>query len=86
MTDTLHSSASMRSVILRTLGNIAPEADLTTLDPTEDLREQLDLDSVDFLNFVTGLHDEVEVDIPEADYAKVRTLEGCIAYLSAAHG
>jgi acyl carrier protein len=76
----------MRDVVLRTLGYIAPEADLATLDPSGDLREQLDLDSIDFLNFVTGLHDEVGVEIPEADYLKVRTLDGCIKYLSAGHG
>jgi acyl carrier protein len=72
----------MREVVLRTLANIAPEADFTTIDPAEDLREQLDLDSIDFLNFVTGLHDELGLEIPEGDYAKVRTLDGSVAYLS----
>ncbi|HEX8966657.1 MAG TPA: acyl carrier protein [Chloroflexota bacterium] len=82
MTDTSLDSA--RAVVLRALRQIAPEADLAALDANQDLREQLDIDSVDFLNFVVALHRELGVDIPEADYAKVRTLDGCIRYLSAA--
>ncbi len=74
---------SIKAEVLRTLGQIAPEADLTTLDVSEDLREQLDIDSVDFLNFVVALHGKLGVDVPEADYAKLRTLDGCIAYLAA---
>jgi acyl carrier protein len=74
---------SIRSVVLRTLGRIAPEADLAELGGSEDLRETLDIDSVDFLNFVVALHEELGVDVPETDYAKLRTLDGCIAYLAA---
>jgi len=44
-------------------------------------RDQLDLDSMDVLNFVIGLHTAFGVDIPEADYAKLATLEGCLEYL-----
>jgi acyl carrier protein len=49
------------------LGNIAPEADLGALPPDRDLRESLDIDSMDFLNFVISLHEKLGVDIPEAD-------------------
>jgi acyl carrier protein len=63
------------------LAGIAPEADLSTLGPDEDLQEALDLDSMDFLNFLIALAHDTGVEIPEADYAQVRTYEGCRAYL-----
>lgn len=77
MTDT-----SGRSLICEILGSIAPEADLAALSGNEDLRDALDLDSMDFLNFMIALHERVGIDIPEADYAKLRTLDGAIAYLA----
>jgi acyl carrier protein len=51
------------------------------IDPCKDLRDQIDIDSVDFLNFVLGLHKELGVDIPDADVPKITTLNGCIGYL-----
>lgn len=71
------------ATILRVLGEIAPEADFTHLDPQVSFRDQLDLDSMDVLNFMIGLHAAFGVDIPEADYPKLATLEGCLAYLQA---
>ncbi len=73
-----------RAVVLRTLGRIAPEADLETLRPNVNLREQLDIDSMDFLNFVIALHKELGVEIPEKDYPKFATLAGCVEYLTSA--
>ncbi len=73
----------IRGVVLRTLGTIAPEADLGRLNPEAGLRDQLDIDSVDFLNFVIALHKELHVDIPEKDYPKLATLRGCVEYLTA---
>ncbi|HEX6810394.1 MAG TPA: acyl carrier protein [Planctomycetota bacterium] len=71
----------VRQRVLRVLGSIAPEADLHALDSREDLREQLDIDSMDFLNFAVGLHREFAVDVSEADYPRLRTLDGCVAWL-----
>lgn len=85
MTHTLQRTAAIQETVLQALARIAPEADLTALDPEEDLREQCDLDSVDFLNFVVVLHNELGVEVPEADYAQLRTLDGCVSYLAAAH-
>lgn len=65
------------------LAAIAPEVDLAALDPTAPMREELDLDSMDFLRFITGLHAELGVEVPEADYRKLGTLDGCVAYLEA---
>lgn len=75
-------SADLASLVRRVLSDIAPDVDADALDPTEDLREAADIDSVDFLNFVSALHDETGVDIPERDYALVRTIEGCARYLA----
>ena len=72
----------VRATVLRVLGEIAPEADLGR-GPTATCRcaTQLDLDSMDFLNFVIALHAALDVDIPERDYGKLTTLDACIAYL-----
>ena len=78
------SEDEMRSRILRLLGEIAPEADTTSLRPDVSFRDQLDLDSMDFLNFVVALHKEFHIEIPESDYPKYMTLNGCLAQLSAA--
>lgn len=77
------SDSDIRATILEELGNIAPEADLAAIDPAADLREALDIDSMDFLNFVIALHRRLGVDIPEIDYPKLVTLEGATAYLKA---
>jgi acyl carrier protein len=74
----------IRAAVLRTLGEIAPEADLTTLQADVSFRDQLDVDSMDLLNFVIALHTALRVDIPEADYPKLETLNGCVEYLAAA--
>jgi acyl carrier protein len=78
------TAQQMRDTMLRILGTIAPEADLAALDPTVSLRDQLDIDSMDFLNFAIALHHEFGVDIPEADYPKFMTLDGATTYLLAA--
>ncbi len=72
----------IRETTLRVLGRIAPEADLSQIKPTLRIRDQLDIDSMDLLNFVIGLHKELKVEIPEADYPKLATLDGCIDYLA----
>ena len=74
----------IREIVLKVLGSIAPEADLNSLKPQARLRDQLDIDSMDFLNFVIGLHQELRVEIPERDYGRLATLSGCVDYLSTA--
>ena len=58
------NEADIRTVLQEELGNIAPEMDLQALDPSVDLREALDIDSMDFLNFVIAVHHRLGVDIP----------------------
>ncbi|HSE23256.1 MAG TPA: phosphopantetheine-binding protein [Pyrinomonadaceae bacterium] len=72
----------IRATVLRILGEIAPEADLTRLKPDVSFRDQLDIDSMDFLNFVIALDEELDVRIPESDYPKLSTLDACVELLS----
>ena len=76
------TAEEIKQLVLRVLGDIAPEAELDDLDPANNFRDQLDIDSMDFLNFVIALHEEFDVDIPEIDYPKLSSLEGCISYLA----
>ena len=59
-----------------------PKSDLASLPDDADLREELELDSMDFLNFVTALHEQTGVDVPERDYPYLVSLDGCVEYLS----
>jgi acyl carrier protein len=70
----------VRKVLHEELNNIAPEIDITAVDPAADLREAMDIDSMDFLNFITAIHRRLGVDIPEIDYPKLITLDKAIAY------
>ena len=72
----------IRAAVLRILGEIAPEANLTRLKPDVSFRDQLDIDSMDFLNFVIALDEELDVRIPESDYPKLSTLDACVELLS----
>ena len=73
----------LRKIVLATLQSIAPEVEADELRDDKPLRNQVDLDSMDWLNFLLGLHEKLAVDIPEADYAKLVTLNDVLAYLGA---
>ena len=75
----------IKNTVLRILGGIAPEADLTQIKPQVGFRDQLDIDSMDFLNFAIGLNKELGVEVPEADYPKVASLDGCVEYVMERH-
>lgn len=72
----------LRTTVNRCLEATIPEADASTLDRRADLRDQLDIDSMDMLRFVRALHEATGVDIPDVDTSKLETLEGALAYLS----
>lgn len=74
------STTDIRAAIKEELSNIAPEMDLAAIDPSADLREALDIDSMDFLNFITAMHRRLGVNVPEVDYPKLFTLDGAVAY------
>ena len=75
-----------RTLLSRLLLGIAPEVDLADADPHALLQEALDLDSMDFLNLVTALQNETGIDVPERDYPRLATIEGFVAYITAAPG
>lgn len=72
---------TLKREIREILDGIAPEAAGADLAPGADLREQLDLDSMDVLSFATALSKRYEIEIPERDYPRLVTLEGCVAYV-----
>ncbi|HSQ81237.1 MAG TPA: acyl carrier protein [Casimicrobiaceae bacterium] len=73
--------SALRAAVLETLLRIAPETSPDELASGRPLRDQVDLDSMDWLNFLVGLHERLGVDIPEADYRKLVTLDDLVAYL-----
>lgn len=75
------SPQELRAMIVEEIGNIAPETDAATLGDDEDLREALDLDSMDIFNLVVALSQRLGIDIPDADAGHLVTLGGGVAYL-----
>ncbi len=74
---------ALRTVVLTLLTTIAPELDPATLDGSAPLREQVDLDSMDFLNFLVAIQERLQVEVPESDYGQLRSLDDLIRYLAA---
>jgi acyl carrier protein len=75
------SNEDIRAAVLKAFARIAPEANLDELDPRADVREALDIDSMDFNLFVLAIHDSLKVDIADRDYPKFFTLDGAVAEL-----
>lgn len=73
--------SDIHDTVMVELRRIAPEADPSALKPEEDIREQLDMDSMDFLNLVTALSRCCGVPIPERDYARLQTVHAMEEYL-----
>jgi acyl carrier protein len=66
------------AVIRRALAEIAPDADLAGLDPSDDIVDALELDSMDVLNVMAAVADETGLEVPERDYPRTRTLQGFV--------
>ncbi len=73
----------VKELVFKGLRQVAPETDPAALRPDENIREALDIDSYDFLQFLIALSEETGVEIPEADYEQVFTLGGLLRYLGA---
>ncbi len=76
------TSEEIRKTIIDALTRIAPEIDPASIESNASFRDQLDLDSMDFLNFVLALHDRLGIDIPETDYPRLYSLDGAVSYLA----
>ena len=74
--------AVLRTIVCDALQRIAPEVTPGDLKPDAPLRDQVDLDSMDWLNFLVALHRRLGVDIPESEYARLVTLDDLVAYLA----
>lgn len=72
----------LKSVLQETLSTVVPEIDWQTVDDYADLRDQVDIDSMDMLNWVIALHQRLGVDIPELDVPRLVTLDGAVRYLA----
>lgn len=75
------TDAEIRALILELICEIAPEADPTAVADQDDIRDVFDLDSMDFTNLIIAIHERVKVNIPEADYNKLFTIENAVTYL-----
>ena len=80
------TDADIRKTYLAELANVAPDIDPGAVGPDDHLQDDLELDSMDVLNFVTALHEKLGVDIPEADYPQIATLTKAIPYLASRVG
>lgn len=69
--------------VLQLLTEVAPDVDPATVVPGVNFRDQFDFDSMDTLNFAIALHRELGVEVPEADYAQLASLDKCVEYLIA---
>jgi acyl carrier protein len=76
------TSDEIKKVIVEALVRIAPEIDASSIRGDGSLREQLDLDSIDFLNFIVAVHERLGVEIPESDYGHFSTLDSAARYLA----
>lgn len=77
------TAAELKALIFRLLGQIAPEADFSRLNPNRPIQSELDIDSFDFLNFLISLNEAIGVEVPEADYGQVATLNALVSYMMA---
>ncbi len=72
----------VKQIVIDIIAEIAPDEDTTNIKPEIKLREQLDLDSMDFLDIVMELRKQHSIEVPEADYPQLASLDSCAAYLT----
>jgi acyl carrier protein len=77
------NETELKNVILSELAKVALGADVGTLEPDDNVREALDIDSFDHLNFLVGLNERLGIDIPEKDYGRLNTVNEIFQYLLA---
>jgi acyl carrier protein len=80
------SEERIRQAVFESLLQVAPEVEPDELEDDEPLRDQIDIDSMDFLNFVIGIHERLGVEVPERDYPQLDSLAHIIAYVQRAQG
>ena len=71
----------LASAVRKAIGAVIPEADPASLNPALPIRDQLDMDSMDFINFVIELDKALHLPLPEAEYGRLTTIDSCVEYL-----
>ena len=72
----------IHSAVVASLMEIAPEIDPISLEPDVEFRDQVDMDSMDMLNFVTALHRRTGIEVPDNDYLQLTSVDACVRYLA----
>lgn len=75
------SDTALSDLVKTCLFGVAPDLEGEPIAPDEPFRDQLEIDSMDFLNFIIALHKATGIDVPEKDYPRLETLSGCLRYL-----
>jgi acyl carrier protein len=78
----MRTEQELHEIVIAALTEVAPDIEPATIDPNTDLAEQLDIDSMDFLNIVVAIHERTGIEIPERDYPKLSTLNDAVTYLA----
>ena len=76
------TASNVRQIVLDIISDIAPDEDVTVIDDAKSLREQLDLDSMDFLDIVMELKKRHKIEVPQEDYTRLASMQSCVSYLS----
>lgn len=76
------TNEEVKKIVLDIIEDVAPDEDISDLDSSLSLREQLDLDSMDFLDIVMELRKRHKVEVPSEDYGHLASLDSCVAYLA----
>lgn len=77
------TKGEIENALFEAITKVAPEAEPARIERSADFREELDIDSMDFLNIVVALHERLGVDIPESDYPRLFSIDGATTYLAA---
>ncbi|EPZ50626.1 putative acyl carrier protein [Bacteriovorax sp. BAL6_X] len=72
----------VREIVVNIIADIAVDDDVTTIDDATPLRDQLDLDSMDFLDIVMELKKQHSIEVPQEDYPELASMNSCVAYLT----
>ena len=75
------NSQEIRNMVVEVIANIVPDEDLSNLKGDVSLRDQIELDSMDFLDIIMELRKRYGIEVPEDDYMQLATLDGTVAYL-----
>lgn len=76
------NAEEVKKIVVEIIADVAPDEDVTGINSAESLRDQLDLDSMDFLDIVMELRKRHKVEVPSEDYGELATLDSCVSYLT----